>query len=125
MCAALFKKRAAGLSAISSDSPSHWSPPPPAILSVTDQRDRLSYIVDTGAAVSVLPYSSTLEIQPVTLSLVSAAGISIRTHGRTIRTVSLPGFKPHQWTFIVADVRAAYLGADFLRATGLLVDLAN
>ena len=89
-------------------------------------RDRVSrrrFLVDTGAEVSVLPatradkYSNKQGVK-----LTAANESRIGTFGKC--TISLHFDKQHfQWTFTVADVSQPLLGADFLRAHSLLVDV--
>ena len=54
----------------------------------------------------------------------AANGSVIKSYGQ--RTISLHfGTRQFQWTFIVAAVNRPLLGADFLRANSLLVDVAG
>ena len=93
-------------------------------LSVEDRKSGLSYLVDTGAEVSVYPASAQdrRTLQPSnTLSV--ANGTSIRTWGK--RTLSLVLDSKRQYThqFYLADVTRPILGADFFTANGLAIDL--
>ena len=90
---------------------------------IDDPRSKRRFLIDTGAEVSVVPvpphekqgiYSST--------SLVAANGSSIKTYGRRRLNFSL-GKESYVWNFLIADVKRPILGADFLRNTGLLVDI--
>jgi len=89
-------------------------------------RDRLSgklFLADSGAAVSVLPptYSDKLGgLQ--NRRLCAANGTTIGTYGN--RTIPLHfGTQRFEWSFIVADVKQAILGADFFMDNNLLIDL--
>ena len=89
-----------------------------------DRKSGLSYLVDTGAEVSVYPASAQdrRTLQPS--NTVSAAnGTSIRTWGK--RTLSLVLDSKRQYThqFYLADVTRPILGADFFTANGLAIDL--
>ncbi len=89
-------------------------------------RDRVSrrrFLVDTGAEVSVLPASRTDKAATRQgVKLTAANSSCMRTFGK--RTISLHFDEWHfQWTFTVADVAQPLLGADFLRAHSLLVDI--
>ena len=55
-------------------------------------------------------------------SLKAANGSSIKTYG--VCTIQLRlASRQYEWNFIIADVARLLLGADFLRANSLLVDL--
>ncbi len=89
-------------------------------------RDRLSgrrFLVDTGAEVSVFPATrSDRHSQPQGTKLTAANGSSIHTYGK--RAISLQFNDRHfKWTFTIAQVSQPLLGADFLRAHSLLVDI--
>ena len=89
-------------------------------------RDKISggrFLVDTGAEVSVFPATrmAMRSTQPG-VSLVAANGSTIRTFGK--RTITLRfAMKQYRWNFVIAEVTRPLLGADFLRANSLLVDL--
>ena len=93
------------------------------ILHITDRNSGRRFLVDTGAEVSVLPATGldTRSASPGP-SLVAANGSTIRTYGT--RNVPLCiGARKYVWEFVLADVAKALLGADFLLANSLLVDL--
>ena len=79
--------------------------------------------MDTGAEVSVFPASRSDRQSPSQGNTLTAAnGSSIRTYGK--RAVSLNFNNRHfRWTFTIAQVSQPLLGADFLRAHSLLVDI--
>ena len=86
---------------------------------------KLSYLLDTGAEVSVLPpRSEDRDRSPVNnMQLQAANGNAIRTFGQRSVAVELGLAKSFEWSFTIADVLKPILGADFLRHYGLLVDL--
>ena len=86
---------------------------------------KLSYLIDTGAEVSVLPpRSEDRDRSPVNnMQLQAANGTAIRTFGQRSVAVELGLAKSFEWSFTIADVSKPILGADFLRHYGLLVDL--
>lgn len=91
-------------------------------------RDTLSgrrFLCDTGATVSVLP-ASVLDIQAGVRGspLEAANGSPIRTYGERDVTLCFEGQR-FSWTFVTAKVSNPLLGADFLCAHGLLVDVKN
>ena len=86
---------------------------------------KLSYLIDTGAEVSVLPpRSEDRDRSPINnMQLQAANGTAIRTFGQRSVAVELGLAKSFEWSFTIADVSKQILGADFLRHYGLLVDL--
>lgn len=90
-----------------------------------DKNSGKRFMVDTGAEISVLPASSyqTSSGQQGP-ELTAANGTKIKTYGVTRIPLS---FKCHKfyWSFTLADVDQPLLGADFLRAHSLLVDVKN
>ena len=97
-------------------------------LHIQDRASGHSFLIDTGAEVSLVPASPADHCAAVSSThsapLVAVNGTVIKTYG----THCLPfkfGSKCFQGSFIVADVNQAILGADFLRANGLLVDLGG
>jgi RNase H-like domain found in reverse transcriptase/Reverse transcriptase (RNA-dependent DNA polymerase)/Integrase core domain/Integrase zinc binding domain len=78
-----------------------------------------SFLVDTGAAVSVLPHHSTSP--PSTTTLTGADGRPIPSWGATTRQLCF-GARMFLCTFILAAVSRPILGSDFLSKYRLLVD---
>ena len=94
---------------------------------VNDQRTSRSFLVDSGAEVSVLPASSEdrrSASNGKSTSLSAANGSSIPTFGKRSLSFQLSGTK-YEWSFILANVQRPILGADFLHATGLLIDVRH
>ena len=94
-----------------------------SLLYVWDKSSERRFLVDTGAEVSVLPATGldtrTCRTGP---TLKAANGSTIKTYG--IHSTKLQfGSHQYKWDFTVADVSRPLLGADFLRANSLLVDL--
>ena len=56
--------------------------------------------------------------------LLAANGSKITTFGSRVVTIDLPQGK-FKWTFVIANVAQPLLGADFLRAHSLLVDMKH
>ena len=83
-------------------------------------------MIDTGAAVSVLPKSCANGISGAdSLPLVAANNSTIKTYGNYKRVVDVGLKREYPWTFIVADVQQPIIGADFLIHYNLLVDLRS
>lgn len=97
----------------------------PRLLYAWDRNSGRRYLVDTGAEISVLPASPSDRRQnPRGVPLRAANFTDIPTFGK--RTVPLHfGNRRFQWPFEIAEVSQPLLGADFLRAHSLMVDLAN
>ena len=83
--------------------------------SVTEQR----FLVDTGAAVSVLPHRSAAPT--CGMPLTGADGRPIASWGKVTKKLSF-GFRTFLCTFILAAVAKPILGMDFLASHRLIVD---
>ena len=96
--------------------------PPAGLVNVTNQLSNRRFLVDTGAAYSILQnQSSTLPSGPPLA-------------GPNDRPIACWGDKPvqlvlnnrrFQWTFLLAAVQCPIIGVDFIRAHHLLVDPFN
>ena len=96
------------------------------LLYVADKGHKCRYLIDTCAAVSVLPKSCANGISGAdSLPLVAANNITIKTYGNCKRVVDVGLKREYPWTFIVADVQQPIIGADFLIHYNLLVDLRS
>lgn len=97
---------------------------------VKDKISGKTFLVDTGAFVSVYPISASRENyfqrdqHPSSVSLIAANGTRIRTYG-TVTIPLLLNSRSYSWTFTLADVSRPLLGADFLSHHDLLVDVAR
>ena len=93
------------------------------LLYIWDHRSGRRFLVDTGAEVSVIPPSGIdTRSGNIGTPLTAANRSSIKTYG--VRTIPLTfDFNRFKWEFIIADVSQPLLGADFLRAHSLLVDV--
>ena len=96
------------------------------LLYVADKGHKCRYLIDTGAAVSVLQKSCANGISDAdSLPLVAANNSTIHTYGNCKRVVDVGLKREYPWTFIVADVQQPIIGADFLIHSNLLVDLRS
>ena len=83
----------------------------------------ISFLIDTGAAVSVYPASGPdVTATPSTSILVAANGTPIETFGEQSLPVTMGQLKI-SWPFLLARVTRAILDANFLHHTGFLVDV--
>ena len=94
---------------------------------VTDCLSKVKFLVDTGAAKSVLPLSykddSCTQLDN-SLSLVAANGSPIKLFGQKILNVQFGGCD-FTWSFLIADVNQPIIGSDFLVQNEFLVDVAQ
>ena len=96
------------------------------LLTIADPVSKLSYLIDTGAEISVLPpcHGDRLNASDG-IQLQAANGSSIRTFGDRSVQLDLGLAKAFTWKFTIADVSKPIIGADFLRYFGLLVDVGR
>ena len=81
--------------------------------------------MDSGSEICALPPTAADRLKgSSTAPLRAANGSLIRVYGEREITVYLNN-RPFRWTFSVADVTEAIIGADFLGHYGWLIDLAN
>ena len=113
----------------------HWPPvavvagaTTPRLLHIQDRASGRSFLIDTGAEVSLIPASPAdnhaANASTHSAPLMAANGTEIKTYG-TRRIPLQFGNKHFQGSLIVADVNQAILGAAFLHGNGLLVDLGG
>ena len=99
---------------------------PSRLFFIIDQSSQHRFLVDTGAAVSVLPPSKIHRQSPQHgRELQAANGSVITTYGLRSLTLNLGLRRQYRLIFIVADVSHPILGADFLSHFGLTVDIKN
>ncbi|KAF2347866.1 Integrase catalytic core [Trinorchestia longiramus] len=85
----------------------------------------LSFLIDTGASLSIIPASAAERKQSGHNNLRAANGTPIECFGCKNLTCSLGLQRDLTWKFIVAAVDQPIIGADFLTHFGLVVDLKN
>ena len=88
-----------------------------------------SFLVDTGASVSVFPqlhaYSTAVSSSSTPPTrLITAGGDPLPCFGERVIPLQF-GQRRFQWSFLLAPVSTPILGADFLRSFSLLVDIAG
>ena len=94
------------------------------LLHMLDKSSGITFLIDTGAEVSiVLP--TKIEFQrPPNRTLIAANGTPIRSYGTRQMELKL-NQSTFTWRFQVAEAHIHIVGADFLRAHNLVVDLTN
>ncbi|GFV39695.1 transposon Ty3-G Gag-Pol polyprotein [Trichonephila clavipes] len=98
------------------------------LLSKLDRETGCQFLVDSGADVSILPWTKKKgECQASQYKLYAANGNEIPTHTYGLKILTLdPGLRrPFQLPFIIAKVKRGIIGADFLQEFQLLIDLHN
>ncbi|GFW94937.1 transposon Tf2-6 polyprotein [Trichonephila clavipes] len=92
----------------------------------SDRETGCQFLVDSGADVSILPWTKTKgECQASQYKLYAANGTEIPTYCLKILMLDLGLRRPFQWPFIIAKVERGIIGADFLQKFQLLIDLHN
>jgi transposase InsO family protein len=96
-------------------------------LEVTIETKPYKFLVDTGAAVSIIPPSilpTSFPLQPTPIELKTITGGRIPVRGKVTLEVAIrKGLRRgYKWTFLVAQVNQPVLGHDFLAHHGLTVD---
>uniref|UniRef100_UPI000D30D951 uncharacterized protein LOC112431498 n=1 Tax=Maylandia zebra TaxID=106582 RepID=UPI000D30D951 len=95
------------------------------LLFIEDSRSGRRFLVDSGSQKSLLPPTAADGLAAnCGPQLIAANGSPIKTFGERLVTVCFHG-RDFQWNFVVAASSVPILGADFLCAHGLLVDVAN
>lgn len=92
-----------------------------SLLFARDDHSGRRFLVDTGAAVSVLPYKPIAGRPDSYLN--AANGSKIATYGTRTLPLRLGG-NAYSHTFVLADVSNPILGADFLGANNLIVNVS-
>ena len=104
-------------------------PDHPAQLLVNDNHSGRTFLIDTGAQVSLLPATAHARRHPSSIAPINwwqLTGVLLHHMGiASYGTHVQLGKRKFTVTFIIADVRRPILGADFLRSHKLLVDLCG
>jgi hypothetical protein len=93
---------------------------PGQLFHVVDSLSQRRFLVDTGAAYSIFPHTSTG--QPSGPALQGSGGQAIPCWGEKELELQI-GVRLFMWTFLLAKVDFAIIGADFLKHFRLAVDL--
>ena len=95
-----------------------------SLLHMLDQKSNIVFLIDTGAEVSIVLSNKSELKRPPNRSLIAANGTPIRSYGTWPMELNFNQSK-FTWRFQVAEAHMHIVGADFLRANGLVVDLTN
>lgn len=102
--------------------PSSTCAPSPR-LQIFDPTSQLTFLIDTGADLSVVPPSGNDLTMQTSKQLFAANGSPIQTYGERLLTLSINLRREFLWNFVIANVDQPIIGADFLQHHNLLVDL--
>ena len=94
-------------------------------LHIRDRTSGQTFLIDSGANISLFPVDSKFRNRPSQLKLFAANDTSINTFGKSLRTLNLGLKREIRWSFCIADVPYPIIGADLLWHYGFLVDLRN
>ena len=90
---------------------------------IVNQRTKTSFLVDTGADISVYPRSRlSRDAKKAAYELFAANGTPIATYGTLAMELNLSLRRAFKWHFTIADVQTPIIDLDFLSYYGLLVD---
>lgn len=95
-------------------------------LVIYDRSSRMRYLVDSGSDVSLIPATRRERAEgEMPFVLHAANGSSIKAYSKKLLNIDLGLRRKFVWSFLVADVSTAILGADFLAHYGIIIDLQN
>lgn len=94
-------------------------------LFITDKNSKLTFLIDTGANISVIPKSRNVQQRPSTFKLYAANNTVIPTYGEKYMDLDLNLQRSFRWKFVIAAVSKPIIGADFLNHHKILVDVAG
>ncbi|GBN63691.1 hypothetical protein AVEN_180259-1 [Araneus ventricosus] len=94
-------------------------------LFIRDRISNISFLVDTGSDVSLIPANSYQKRNSSQQTLFSANSSTINVFGQNTLSLNFNLRTDLLWTFLIADVSTPILGADFLHYFELVPDLRN
>ncbi|XP_064464902.1 uncharacterized protein LOC135376231 [Ornithodoros turicata] len=92
---------------------------------VQDRQSRIRFLVDTGADVSVSPASPADRFRKPLFHLLAVNHTGIPVYQQKSLSLNLGLRRSFRWVFLVAAVKDAILGADFLHHFRLTVDVSR
>lgn len=96
---------------------------PGRLLRIRDPLTNYNFLIDTGAAVSLVPATPSDRHRPADYFLQAANSTPIASYGERSLSISLGLKKRYNWIFIIADCTQPIIGSDFLEAHQLVVDI--
>ena len=94
-------------------------------LFIRDRKTNVSFLVDTGSDVSLLPANNFQKRNPPLQTLFAANSSTINVYGQKTLSLDFTLRRQFPWTFLIANVSTPILGADFLHYFELVPDLRN
>ena len=94
-------------------------------ITLRDIVSTVTYLIDTGADVSVVPPNASEKRFPQKQTLYAANGSPIPTYGYKPLSINLGFRRKFDWLFIIAAVKQPIIGLDFLKKYKLLIDPSN
>lgn len=95
-------------------------------LFIFDKLNKLNFLIDTGAVVSVVPASKFKSYKRKSdLNLTAANGSSIETFGSKLFKIDLGLRREFEFPFLLANISHPIIGVNFLEKFGIIVDVAN
>jgi cleavage and polyadenylation specificity factor subunit 1 len=95
------------------------------LFTIKDPLTKLTFLIDTGAVVSIVPPSSLDRLKAPEFNLQAVNGTPIATYGTRSLTLSLGLRQTFNWIFVIAAIKQPILGADFLHSFDLLLDVKH
>ena len=80
---------------------------------VWDQ-NKLKFLVDTSAAISMIPYTNELSAKPTLFRLQAANSSHIETYSSKFFTLNIDMQYDYTWPFILVNIKTPILDIDFL-----------
>ncbi|GBM95404.1 Retrovirus-related Pol polyprotein from transposon opus [Araneus ventricosus] len=94
-------------------------------LFIRDRITNISFLVDTGSDVSLIPANVYQKRNSPQQTLLAANSSNINVYGQKTLSLNFNLRRDFIWTFLIADVSTPILGADFLHYFELVPDLRN
>ncbi|GFT25284.1 transposon Ty3-G Gag-Pol polyprotein [Trichonephila clavipes] len=94
-------------------------------LFIRDRTTNISFLVDTGSNVSLIPANVYQKRNASQQTLFATNSSAINVYGQKTLTLNFNLRRDFMWTFLNADVSSPILGADFLHYFELVPDLRN
>lgn len=92
-------------------------------VSLNDRNTGRLYLIDSGAARSVIPPTTADRRNKSEICLYTASGAPIATYGTRLLSIDFGLRRIFTWKFIIADVTTPIVGADFLQNFHLILDV--